>query len=350
MQNYDAFLLVSFGGPEGPEDVWPFLRRVTRGRNVPEERLAEVAGHYQAVGGRSPINDSCRHLLGRLEAPLAALGLPCYWGNRNWHPLLEDTLATMRSDGVQRALAFVTSAYGGYSSCRQYLDDITAAQAKVGPGAPAVDKLRLFYNHPGWVGPWATSAARAHRAALSALSRRPPGPDGEEGQGGGESEVEVVFTAHSIPEAAARTSPYVAHVTETARLVAGQAGFERWQLAWQSRSGSPGTPWLGPDICEVVESSPAPAVTVVPVGFVCENLEVTHDLDVEAAAAAARRGMVFQRAEGVSASDSFTEMVVGLVRERLEPTAPRPALGADGPWPESCPAGHCPPPYRIPVG
>lgn len=321
---YDAFLLVSFGGPEKPEDVLPFLRRVTGGRGVPEARVRAVAEHYYAVGGASPLPARCRQLLSALSRPEAGLSLPLYWGNRNWHPLLEDVLADMRDAGVERALAFVTSAYGGYSSCRQYLEDIAAARAKLGPRAPQVEKLRLFYNHPGWVAAWARSLTAALRRA---------------GRG-----TEVLFSAHSVPLAAARSSPYEDHVREAARLVAEAAGVCSWRLAWQSRSGRPAEPWLGPDVAEALEASTAPTVVVVPVGFALENVEVVYDLDIEAAAAAARAGKGFVRAECVSNSPEFVSMVVELVRERLDPAVPRRALGADGPWPDSCPEGHCPRP------
>ncbi len=342
MTGYDAFLLVSFGGPEQAEDVRPFLQRVTAGRGVPQERLDEVAEHYFAAGGASPVNGHCRRLLDDIRPRMADLGLASYWGNRNWHPLLEDTLARMADDGVERAVAFVTSAYGGYSSCRQYLDDISSARAKVGRRAPLVDKLRLFYDHPGWVHPWARSAAAAHTGCAAQLDAG--------SHGAGTEDIEVIFTAHSIPVGAARTSPYVSHVTTTARLAAAAAGFGAWQLAWQSRSGSPASPWLGPDIVEVLGSSSAPGAVVVPIGFVCENMEVTHDLDVEAAAAARSRGMAFTRAGGVSSAPEFVAMVVSLVAERLVPGTERASLGEDGPWPDDCPVGHCPPPYRIPVG
>jgi ferrochelatase len=258
---------------------------------------------------------------------MESMGLRLYWGNRNWSPLLADTLAQMRDDGVTRALAFVTSAYGGYSSCRQYLDDMVAAREVVGAGAPALDKLRLYYNHPGWVGPWAASVAGAQDQAQRAL--------------GGAGPVEVLFSAHSIPVAMAETSPYVEHVTETARLAAEVAGVETWRLVWQSRSGSPRTPWLGPDICEVISASEAAAVVVAPVGFVCDNMEIVHDLDVEAAGTAAAKGIPFFRAPTVSSTPEFISMVVDLVRERLTGTFRPEALGSHGPWPDECPLGHC---------
>ncbi|HET9060987.1 MAG TPA: ferrochelatase [Acidimicrobiales bacterium] len=336
---YDSFLLVSFGGPEHASDVMPYLRRVTAGRGIPQARLDEVAQHYYAHGGASPINERCRELLGLVGPGLEDLGLACYWGNRNWGPLLEDTLAQMRDDGRSRALAFVTSAYGGYSSCRQYQEDLARAAQRVGPRAPVVDKIRLFYNHPLWVHAWAQSATEAMHnyqsssAAAGAASL---------------SEPDVLFSAHSIPDVAARTSPYVEHVSEAARLVARAAGISDYQLVWQSRSGSPGAPWLGPDITEVIAISEAPGFVVVPIGFVCENLEITHDLDVEAAEVAGARGKAFVRSRAVSSSASFVQMVLSLVSERLHPDSagPRVSLGEGGPWPDLCPDGHCPAPAR----
>lgn len=307
----------------------PFLERVTAGRQVPPERVAAVAEHYYDQGGASPINSQCRAILANLTEALAGSGLALYWGNRNWHPLLEDTVARMSEDGVERALALVTSAYGGYSSCRQYLEDISAARAKVGPRAPAIDKIRLYYNHPGWVGAWAQSLRRA-------LGQCDPG-----------QEVAVVFSAHSIPETMASTSPYVHHLRQSCTLVAEAAGVSEWALAWQSRSGSPAQPWLGPDINDVLASSGATAFVVVPIGFVCDNMEVVHDLDVEAAGTAKQKGAQFVRATTVGTQPAFAQMAHQLVQERLSSPRPdRAALGLDGPWPDACPSGHCPPPAR----
>src|SRR6266566_5375753 len=244
MPDYDAFLLVSFGGPEGPADVLPFLENVTRGRGVPRARLAAVARHYDLFGGVSPINQQCRDLLTAIGKDFAAAGidLPLYWGNRNWDPYLGDTVTRMAAHGVRHAIAFVTSAYGSYSSCRQYLDDIGAARAQAGPGAPRIDKVRHFFNHPGFIGP-VTQAARAAIGQLPAAVS---------------DEAWLVFTAHSVPEAmAAASGPagglYPAQLAEAARLVAeelaGAEGHERqWRLAYQSRSGPPSSPWLGPDV------------------------------------------------------------------------------------------------------
>src|SRR5690606_26674487 len=250
---YDAVVLVSFGGPEGPDDVMPFLANVTRGRDVPPERLAEVAEHYQHFGGVSPINQQCRDLLAAIRADFAAHGLdlPVYWGNRNWHPMLADTVAQMRDDGVRRALAFVTSAYGGYSSCRQYLEDIAAARAAVGPDAPVIDKLRHYYDHPGFIEP----NVEALREALAKIdpTRR--------------ATTRVVFVAHSIPlSMAAAAGPegglYEAQLQQVARLVSAAAAPDLpYDLVWQSRSGPPHVPWLEPDINDHLETLPAQGVT-----------------------------------------------------------------------------------------
>jgi protoporphyrin/coproporphyrin ferrochelatase len=339
VESYQALVLVSFGAPERSEDVMPFLRRVSAGRGIPEERIAAVAEHYYAAGGASPLNARCRQLMEALGRQLAGAGgsadLALYWGNRNWHPLLDDTVAQMRDDGIERALAFVTSAYGGYSSCRQYLDDIDTARRRVGDGAPVVEKLRLYYNHPGWVEPWAANLAHALGTNRTG---RPPDVQADDQRTG----VEVVFTAHSVPAALAATSPYVEHVTEAARLVAERAAVSSWQLAWQSRSGPPSTPWLGPDIGQVIAASTAATTVVVPIGFVCDNMEIVHDLDLEAAAIAKEKSANLVRVPTVSDSPAFVKMVLELVQERLDPDAPRLVVGRYGAWPDTCPLGHCP--------
>jgi ferrochelatase len=328
MPAYDAFLLVSFGGPEGPDDVMPFLRNVTRGRGVPEERLAAVAEHYYAFGGVSPINQQCRDLLAAVRADFAASGLslPAYWGNRNWSPYLADTVRDMAADGVRQAVAFVTSAYSSYSSCRQYLDDIERARAAVGPRAPRIDKIRRFFNHPGFIEPFADHA----RAALASL----PGDVRED--------AHLVFTAHSIPVAMAEASGpgggrrYVAELTEAARLIAERVGGTHpWTLAYQSRSGPPSQPWLEPDVrdhlAELAKSGTL-AVVVIPVGFVTDHMEVRHDLDLEAAHAADALGLAFARAATPGTHPRFASMVTELVRERLT-LGTRPS--------DTCPADCC---------
>jgi ferrochelatase len=339
---YDAFLLVSFGGPEGPDDVIPFLQNVTRGRGVPPERLAEVAGHYRHFGGVSPINAQCRDLLAALarELPRAGIDLPLYWGNRNWHPYLTDTVAKMRDDGVRRAIAFVTSAYGSYSACRQYLDDIARARAEVGPDAPQIDKIRHFHDHPGFVMPHADAVT----AALNTLPERAP------------ARTRLVFTAHSIPTAMEASSGpdggrYTAQLRETADLVCGAAAPElSWDLVWQSRSGPPQVPWLEPDVNDHLETIAADGVrnvVVSPVGFVSDHLEVLWDLDNEAAGTAKKLGLNFARAATPGTDPRFVEMVCDLVRERLDPAAPRHALGRVPTW-DTCPANCCPAPRRVP--
>lgn len=327
---YDAVVVVSFGGPEGPDDVLPFLENVTRGRQVPPDRLVQVASQYEAFGGVSPINGLNRRLIAELRAELAAHGpdLPVYFGNRNWHPFLGDTVREMAEAGVRRALAFVTSAYGGYSSCRQYLDDIDRARAGAGPGAPEVEKLRLFYNHPGFVEPMADGL----REALERV-RQPP------------EAVRVLFTAHSIPVAMAETSPYVEQLRATARLVAERLpDGPHPELVYQSRSGSPQQPWLGPDIneriTELAEDGTA-AVVVLPLGFVADHLEVVHDLDQVARATAEAAGLEFVRVPTAGTDPRFVAMIRELILER-EGQAPRRALGGLGPWPDQCPPGHCP--------
>jgi protoporphyrin/coproporphyrin ferrochelatase len=347
MARYDAFVLVSFGGPEGTADVIPFLQNVTAGRGVPQGRLDQVAEHYYRFGGVSPINEQCRDLLAAIDADFAARGvsLPVYWGNRNWHPYLRDTLATMAADGVGRALALVTSAYSSFSSCRQYLDDIDAARLHVGSTAPQVDKLRQYFNHPGYVGSFAAAAA----AALASLPTGAPGagatPTGTFAGDG----IDLIFTAHSVPATMAEAAgpaggAYQAQLAETARLVAAQLGWQRpWRLAYSSRSGPPSQPWLGPDINDLLAELAAAgsrAVVVVPIGFVSDHMEVRFDLDVEAAETAARLGLAYARAATPGTDSRFVSMITDLVIERLDGTAPL-SLGAFGAGPDSCPPGCC---------
>ncbi len=335
MAPYDAFLLVSFGGPEGREDVIPFLQNVTAGRNVPVERLEQVAEHYYQFGGVSPINQQCRDLIAAVAKNFAARGvdLPVYWGNRNWRPYLSDTLATMAADGVTRALAFVTSGYSSFSSCRQYRDDIAAAQLQVGAGAPTVDKIRQYFNHPGYI----ASFAAATTDAITSL----PADTGDA--------FDLIFTAHSIPLTMAESSgpvggAYQAQLSEAARLVAAEIGCERpWFLAYSSRSGPPSQPWLEPDINDLLAAraqAGARAAVVVPIGFVSDHMEVKFDLDVEAAQTAEELGLVLARAATPGTDPRFVSMITDLVCERLDDTAPR-ALGALGVGPEQCLAGCC---------
>jgi protoporphyrin/coproporphyrin ferrochelatase len=340
MPDYDAFLLVSFGGPEGPGDVMPFLENVTRGRGVPRERLAAVAHHYEAFGGVSPINQQCRDLLTAIGKDFAANGmdLPLYWGNRNWQPFLADTVARMAGDGVRSAIAFVTSGYGSYSSCRQYLDDIEQARAQAGPRAPRIDKIRHFFNHAGFIEPFAD-------ATLAAIGSLPAGAAGE---------ARLVFTAHSVPRAmAAASGPtggrYEAQLMEASRLVAGlveeREGRPRpWRLVYQSRSGPPSVPWLEPDVrdhlAELARDG-APAAVLVPVGFVSDHIEVKYDLDVEAADTARRLGIALARAATPGTHPRFVSMITELVAERGG--GPRRALGSFPPAEDFCHNGCCRP-------
>jgi ferrochelatase len=325
---YDALLVVSFGGPEGMGDVLPFLENVLRGRNVPKERLREVAAHYEHFGGVSPLNAQCRALVAALE-PVLPGGLPVYWGNRHWHPLLGDTLRRMAENGVRRALAFVTSAYGSSSGCRQYLDDIARARAEVGERAPEVDKLRLFYNHPGFVEPMAEHV----KAALDRV------PEPRRGA------ARLVFTAHSIPRALAATCEYEAQLRETAGLVAFALGRPQWSLVYQSRSGPPSQPWLDPDIVDhlrALAGSGAKDVVVAPIGFTSDHMEVLYDLDLDARSRAIELGLNMVRAATVGTHPRFVRMVRELVEERLSDAPVRLHLGTRGPAPDVCPPACCP--------
>jgi len=330
---YDALLIVSFGGPEKSEDVLPFLERVTGGKNVPRERLAEVAEHYALFGGASPSNSQLRALLASLVARLNAKGphLTVYWGNRHSHPLLADTLLDMAEDGVCRALAFVTSAFGSYAGCRAYLEAIERARQEVGAGAPAVDKLRLFYNHPAFV------EAVADRAA-EALGRLPE-PE--------RAEARLVFTAHSLPAAMARASAYESQVAESCRLVAERLARDAWDLCYQSRSGPPSQPWLGQELGQQIvtwrQAGQLESLVLVPIGFLMENMELVYDLDVEIASLCEQLGIRMVRAAAVGNHPALVEMIRLLVEERLEPGKPRLAMGTHGASHDVCPADCCRP-------
>ena len=334
---YDAILVLSFGGPEGPEDVVPFLENVTRGRGIPPERLVEVGAHYSLFGGVSPINAANRALIAALEAELSAHGpaLPVYWGNRNWHPLLPDTLRQMRDDGVRHAACFVTSAFSSYSSCRQYRDDIVAARERVGEGAPIVDKLRPFFDHPGFIGPMVANVTAALDGLEPALR----------------AGAHLAFTAHSIPSAQAATCDYEIQLREASRLVADAVGGDRpWEVVYQSRSGAPGQPWLEPDIgdhLETLHSAGVDAVVMVPIGFVSDHVEVIYDLDIQASARARALGLTVARAATVGTAPQFVAMIPELIAERSE-GAPQRRLGTLAPRPLSCAPGCCPAPARRP--
>jgi len=329
-QTFDALLIVSFGGPEGMDEVMPFLENVLRGRNVPQERMRAVARHYELFGGVSPINSQNRALIAALEKELQENGpqLPIYWGNRNWHPFLADTLRRMADDGIRRALAFFTSAYSSYSGCRQYREDIMRAQSEVGTDAPQVEKLRAFYNHPGFVEPNVENV----RAALSQIP--------EERR----ESAQITFTAHSIPLTMAANCDYEKQLHETCRLVAEGVGNKNWRLVFQSRSGSPTQPWLEPDILDYLKElkeAGAEDVVIAPVGFISDHMEVIYDLDTEARALCERIGLNMVRASTVGAHPTFVKMIRELVLERMNPDFPKRFLGTHGASHDVCPADCC---------
>ncbi len=324
---FDAVLVVSFGGPEGMDDVIPFLENVTRGRNVPRERLDEVAHHYELFDGVSPINGQNRALIAALRSELDehGIGLPIYFGNRNWDPLLADTLREMAADGIERALAFLTSAYSSYSGCRQYREDIFNAQQAVGPAAPEVLRTRAFFNHPGWI----DANADHVRSALASF-----------GDGSG---VHLAFTAHSIPTAMARVCRYEDQLRESARLVADAVGVSDTAVVYQSRSGPPHVPWLEPDILDHLEATAqrgVKKVVISPIGFVSDHLEVLYDLDVEARDRARELDLELVRASSASTHPSFVAMIRSLIEERLAAGTGRPAVGRYA-------AGHGRLPHRL---
>jgi protoporphyrin/coproporphyrin ferrochelatase len=328
---YDALLIVSFGGPEGPDDVLPFLDNVLRGLSLPPPVKSRIAKRYEPFGGVSPINAHTRALIAALQKELDAHGpaLPIYWGNRNWHPMLADTFERMAADGVGRAIAFVTSMFGSYNGCRKYREDLYEAGAAT-PGAPQIDRLRSGYNHPGFIG------AVAERAS-EALAKVP-----EERR----DDALIVFTAHSLPDSMARSAPYESQLRESSRLVAealGRGG--EWQLVYQSNNASYGKEtWLGPDIRDALAMLEAKRVrdaVVVPIGFVCDHLEVVLDLDQQAAARARELGLNMVRAGTVGTHPAFVAMVRELITERMTTNPVRRALGAAGPSPDFCAADCC---------
>jgi ferrochelatase len=347
--DFDALLLVSFGGPEAPDEVVPFLQNVTRGRGIPEERLREVGQHYFHFDGVSPINGQNREFLAALrdELPRQGIDLPVYWGNRNWDPYLVDALRRMRADGVRRALAFFTSAYSSYSGCRQYRENLAAAIAEVGDGAPEVERLGPYFNHPGFVEPFADATVAAVR-----------------GLGAAElAGARLVFTTHSIPESMADSSgastglPGGAYVQQHRAVAGVVADAVRdalgrdlpWDLVYQSRSGPPHVPWLEPDIdahLRELAASGCRAAVVVPIGFVSDHMEVLWDLDTQARATADEVGLPMVRV-GTPGTDPRTVAMVGeLVRERLGgvPVAERARLCGLPASPDRCAAGCCPNP------
>jgi len=332
--SFDALLLVSFGGPEGPHDVVPFLENVVRGRPVPRDRLEAVAQHYSHFGGVSPINSQNRALLAALITELRAHDSPLavYWGNRHWHPMLEDTVRQMAEDGIERALAFCTSAFGSYPGCRQYREDIEHARTLVGETAPQIEKLRLFYNHPGFI---ETMAERVEEVlALVPTDHR--------------NAFATLFTAHSLPVEMAASSPYESQLREACQLVSERVGLRTWQLAFQSRSGPPDQPWLEPELGQTLralgQNPEIDTVVLVPIGFVTEHMEVVYDLDIEAAELCEELGLSMVRASTVGCHPRFVRMIRELAAERLDPATPRLALGSQQAPADQCAAACCPRP------
>jgi protoporphyrin/coproporphyrin ferrochelatase len=339
--DYDSILIVGFGGPERREDVIPFLENVTRGRNVPRERLLEVAEHYNHFGGVSPINAQVRDLIDALRPELDRQGidLPIYWGNRNWHPMLTDTLGEMTAAGCRRSLAVVLAAYSSYSSCRQYREDIERARAAVGESAPRVDKVRVFYNHPDFI---AVNAERV-REALAAI------PDERR------ASAHLAFTAHSIPMSMAGQCDYERQLAETCRLVAEAVaiGPDRWRLVYQSRSGRPQDPWLEPDILDHLRDlkrQDVPAVVIHPIGFLSDHMEILFDLDEEARQLSEELGLEMVRSRTVGVHPRFVSMLRELIEDRIGviPEPARRAVGPFGPSHDVCPELCCLPPGRPP--
>jgi len=344
--SYEAILIVSFGGPEKQADVIPFLENVLRGKDVPRERMLNVAEHYYHFDGKSPINEQNRNLMAALKKELAEhqIALPVYWGNRNWHPLLADALSQMKQDGVKRALAFFTSAFSSYSGCRQYREDIAVAREAVGEGAPVVDKLRVFFNHPGFI----ESVAEHTIGGLEQLSLEERG------------RAKVVFTAHSIPLSMAQSSNYQPQLLEASRLVADRVASERagrndFDLVYQSRSGPPTQPWLDPDILDFLrqykQGGGRDPVVIVPIGFVSDHMEVLYDLDTEAKDLCAEIGLRMVRVSCAGTHPRFVSMIRELIVERMaldggSGGVDRPALGVLGPSHDVCPADCCPAPRR----
>lgn len=334
---YDSLLIVGFGGPEGLEDVIPFLENVLRGRPVPRERMLEVAEHYYHFGGVSPINGQVRALIAALRPELnrREIELPIYWGNRNWHPMLADTLREMAADGRQRALALVLAGYSSYSSCRQYREDIEKARETVGQNAPQAEKIRVFYNHPDFI----TANADCVLEGLNQL------PETER------SSTHIAFTAHSIPMSMAGTSNYELQLKETCRLVAEALGIDptRWKLVYQSRSGRPSDPWLEPDIVDhlkALRQQGVSSVVVQPIGFLSDHMEVLFDLDEEAQQVSQEIGLRMVRADSVGTHPKFISMLGELIQERLLGSTERRAIGQYGPNHDVCPISCCPAPAR----
>lgn len=332
MTNYDAILFLSFGGPEGMADVMPFLENVLRGKNVPHARMLEVAHHYERFEGVSPINGQNRRLIETLKQELdnRSIKLPVYWGNRNWHPMLADTLKQMKADGIKKALVFITSAYSSYSGCRQYREDIEKAQIEADAADIQCDKLRVFYNHPLFV----EANIEAVKAGLEQFSEAD------------RKALHVAFTAHSIPMTMADNCDYVKQLTETCELTAKALGLNNYKLVYQSRSGPPTQPWLEPDVLDHMRELHAAGVRHVllhPIGFISDHMEILYDLDTEAKELGHELQMQFVRTSTAGTNPKFARMMADLVEERLESNnvAEKKAIGCFGPAPDVCAPGCC---------
>ncbi len=334
---YQALLVLSFGGPNQPDDVMPFLENVLRGRNVPKERMVEVAEHYYHFGGKSPINEQNLALIAALRADMDGNGMsdfPIYFGNRNWHPFLEDTLRQMAADGVRRALCLTTSSFSSYSGCRQYRENIADAREAIGTEAPQLDKIRVWYNHPHFVQAVSDKVSEA-------MERLEPEQ---------RDRARLVFTAHSIPSSMAETCNYEKQLHESCRLVAETFAGHPYVLVYQSRSGPPNQPWLEPDIGDYIrqlhaEGDDRPLV-IVPIGFVSDHMEVIFDLDEEARQICDEHEIAMARAASVGTHPRFVEMLRLLVEERLEENPLRLAIGQYPPNHDTCPENCCPPMRR----
>jgi ferrochelatase len=329
-RNYDAVLVVSFGGPEGPDDVMPFLDNVFRGLRVTDETKQKIAARYQDFGGLSPINAHTREFIAALKALLDSNGpaLPIYWGNRNWHPMLGDTLAQMARDGVKHAVAYVTSTFSSYSGCRKYREDLFEAVDGI-ENAPQIDKLRVGFNHPGFITAVAERIAES-RDSLDANQQEKAG---------------LIFTAHSLPESMAATSPYVEQLCDSTASASSLAGFDDWRLVYQSNNARyGGEPWLGPDISDALEEEARAGredVIVMPIGFVCDHMEVVLDLDVDAARRAEAAGIHMVRAGTVGSHPAYVGMVRDLIVERMSGSGERLSIGELPPKHDFCPSDCC---------
>ena len=326
--NYDAILIVSFGGPEGPDDVMPFLDNVLMGLNVPKPVKVRIAKRYQRFGGISPINRETRSFIQALEIEIQNNGpqLPIYWGNRNWHPMLPDTLNRMADDGIKNAIAYVTSTFSSYSGCRKYREDLYEATQSV-DNPPHIDKLRVGYNHPGFI----KAVSDRTREALESTS-----VDKEE--------VVLMFTAHSLPLSMAKCTDYEAQLQEACNLVGEVVGINSWQLVYQSNNASYGEPWLEPDIADALEkvkSSGRSHVVIMPIGFVCDHMEVVLDLDIEAKEQADNLGLQLTRAATVGSHPAYISMVRELIIERMSKNPDRQYLGGRGANGDYCKPDCC---------